>query len=115
MPVLDLPFDEDYWLLTTFEGINQTPRKRLGSAGYAYMASGLVPATEVTGTVPSSSNGVIKAVNTATTGNALHGYCSSTTGQNYGVYGISDAVTGRGVLGMVSTTTGNASGCHRCQ
>jgi len=110
MPVLDLPFDVDYWLLATFSGVNQLPRQRLGSSGYAYMASGLVPGTEVAGNIPLSTDGVIKAVNTATTGTALRGYCSSTTGQNYGVYGISDALTGRGVFGTATTTTGNASG-----
>jgi len=109
-PVLDLPFDEDYWLLTTFDGINQTPRQRLGSAGYAYMASGLVPATEVTGNVPWSSNGVIKAINTATTGTALHGYCSSTTGSSQGVRGESASPSGYGVYGKTSDTGGWAKG-----
>ena len=39
-PAINLPFDEDYWLLVTFSGVDQTPRQRLASAGYAYMASG---------------------------------------------------------------------------
>lgn len=33
---LNLDFDQDYWLLVTFEGENQTPRKPLGSVGYAF-------------------------------------------------------------------------------
>ena len=51
-PTLNLPFDEDYWLLVTFDGVDQTPRQRFASAGYAYMASGLVPGTEVEGSPP---------------------------------------------------------------
>ena len=39
---LDLEFNVDLWLDVTIEGDTQTPRQRLGSVGYAFMASGLV-------------------------------------------------------------------------
>jgi hypothetical protein len=48
-PALDLSFDEDYWLLVRFAGVDQTPRQQLTANGYSYMASGLVPGTEIAG------------------------------------------------------------------
>jgi len=86
-PALELAFDEDYWLLVTFDGINQTPRQRLTSIGYAYMASGLVP-----GTVVSGSEGQISlsVVNTRVSGDAtaLHGeVVDGSGGIRIGVYG----------------------------
>ena len=65
MTEVDLPFDDDYWLLVTFSGINQTPRQRLGSLGYAYMASGLVPGTVMTGSI---AGPILDAQNTETSG-----------------------------------------------
>jgi len=60
-PSLDLEFDEDYWLLVTFAGVNQSPRQRLASTGYTYMASGLTPGTVITGNIPSDD--VLEVVN----------------------------------------------------
>lgn len=51
-PALNLPFDEDYWLLVTFDGTNQLPRQQMVSTGYSYMSSGLVPGTEISGSMP---------------------------------------------------------------
>jgi hypothetical protein len=62
-PTLNLDFDEDYWLLVTFDGVNQTPRDRFASVGYAYMASGVVPGTQVEG---SPAGAVLEATNTRT-------------------------------------------------
>jgi hypothetical protein len=122
-PALDLDFDEDYWLLVTFDGVNQTPRQRLTSAGYAYMASGLVPGTEVEGAV--SGGGAIEGYNTATTGNAYGGIFDvgpghaggygagvlarnngSTGDDNYGGLLMSWGLTGTGVKGWALATTG---------
>jgi hypothetical protein len=123
-PALALDFDQDYWLLVTFDGENQTPRKRLGSVGYAYMASGLVPGTEVSGSV-SGSFAVIKATNSSTSGGygihgvvastdgrALYGEATATTGLTYGVFGRSDCPDGRGVFGYASATTGYGYGVY---
>ena len=98
MPILDLPFDEDYWLLVTFEGINQTPRQRLVSVSYAYMASGLVAGTEVVGSVTSGTAAAIKGTNT------------DTASTSYGVYGVSSSFWGRGVFGWASATLGSNYG-----
>ena len=107
-PALALPFDQDYWLSVQFDGEYQNPRKRLGSVGYAYMASGLVPGTEVTGSVTTGSSSAIAGLNTATSGNTygLYGSASSTDGT--GVYGWAGAATGytRGVVGVSSSTSG---------
>jgi len=48
-PTLDLAFDDDYWLDVKVDTDVQSPRVKLGSVGYAYMASGLVPGTEIVG------------------------------------------------------------------
>ena len=74
-PALDLPFDEDYWLLVTFEGTNQTPRQRLVSAGYSYMASGLVPGTEVSGEIPGGY--ILRVDNNASGGIAMEVHSGS--------------------------------------
>ena len=106
MPVLDLPFDEDYWLLVTFDGVNQTPRQRLASSGYAYMASGLVAGTEVVGSVTSGTSAAIKATNTATSGTIFGVYGeSSSTDASYGVYGRSSSTWGLGLYGFASSTS----------
>jgi hypothetical protein len=97
-PAVSLPFDDDYWLLVTVEGDDQIPRKRLGSTGYAFMASGLVPGTEVRGSVTSGSDAAISAVNTAA------------TEPTFGLYGASASVSGRGVYGTAFATTGVTSG-----
>jgi len=126
MPTLDLPFDEDYWLMVTFDGINQTPRQRLGSVCYAYMASGLVAGTEVVGSVTSGTSAAIKATNTNTVstsygvfgqsfsswGIGVHGYASATLGPTYGVLGQSSSTDGKGVFGSVGATSGETYGIY---
>jgi hypothetical protein len=118
-PALGLAFDQDCWLLVTFSGQDQTPRKRLGSVGYAYMASGLVPGTEVIGSVMDSPYAAIKGVNTASyginyggrfesassTGYGVYGYAASPEHAGHGVYGRSAATAfGYGVYGFASAT-----------
>ena len=44
-----LDFNVDCWLEVRISGDIQSPRVQLGSVGYAYMASGVVPGTEVSG------------------------------------------------------------------
>jgi hypothetical protein len=110
-PSLNLLFDDDNWLLVTFDGVNQTPRQRLTSAGYSYIVSGLVPGTKVEGYLLGA---VLEATNTrtasgnsyglrgnahATTGIGVYGYASATTGYTYGVYGWSESTDGTGVRG----------------
>jgi hypothetical protein len=123
-PTLNLAFEDDYWLQVLFEGVLQTPRRRLGSVGYSYMASGLVPGTEVSGAVDSGTFAALRATNTATSGESygLHatsispqghgvlGAATSPTGINYGVYGSSTSTSGRGVTGLASATSGNTYG-----
>ena len=118
-PALGLAFDQDHWLLVTFAGEDQTPRKRLGSVGYAYMASGLVPGTEVSGSVTGLPFAVIKGTNTATTGLAygLWGETSSNAGSGIvgeapalGVYGYASAPGGRGVYGLATSGSGYSEG-----
>lgn len=123
-PSLNLDFDEDCWLLVTFSGTNQNPRQRLASAGYAYMASGIVPGTEVSGSVNSGSFSALRCTNTATTGTnyglytrnystsgrAVLGYASASTGQNYGGHFTSGSSSGKGVLGQATASTGTTYG-----
>jgi hypothetical protein len=123
-PVLDLDFDVDYWLEIDIAGDLQSPRQQLGSVGYAYMASGLVPGTEVSGTVSSGANAAIKGTNTDTTGStygirgdthstsgrAVYGLAHATTGLTMGIYGESVSTLGRGVYGSASATTGSTIG-----
>ena len=68
---------------STNEPIDQSPRQRLASVGYAYMASGLVPGTDVSGSVTTGTEAAIKGTNTATAGDA------------YGVYGETTTTTPR--------------------
>jgi hypothetical protein len=128
-PTLDLPFDEDYWLLVTFDGVNQTPRHRFAAAGYAYMASGLVPGTVVEGAV--SGGGAIEGDNSAATGNVYGGVfdvgpthsggygagvlgrnTSSAGNDNYGGLLMSWGLTGTGVKGWALATTGQTHGVY---
>jgi hypothetical protein len=123
-PALALAFDQDYWLLVTFEGENQTPRKRFGSVGYAHMASGLVPGTEVVGEVLTGSMAAIKGINAASAGatagvqgvcaspdgSGLSGVCVATTGVGRGVFGETLSSDGAGVLGLASSTVGSPCG-----
>jgi len=111
-PAITLPFDEDYWLLVTVASDDQLPRQRLGSVGYAYMASGVIPGTEINGEITSGTSSALKAVNTASSGTryGLYGQTTATSGTTYGVYGRSASTTGRGVVGLGSATTGFAYG-----
>lgn len=123
-PAINLPFAEDYWLLVTFDGVSQTPRQQLASAGYAYMASGVVLGTEVSGSVTTDTYAAIKGTNTAGSGTAygLYGQCYSTggsgvygksvasSGYTYGVQGQNASTFGSGVHGYAISTSGNAFG-----
>jgi len=125
-PALNLAFDDDYWLLVTFSGVDQTPRQRLASAGYAYMASGLVAGTEVSGSVGLGTLAAIKGTNTApsgavygvagqclsTSGRGVYGKAEATTGTTYGVYGRSESVDGTGVYGYASASAGTTNGVY---
>ncbi len=125
-PALGLAFDQDYWLLVTFAGQDQTPRKRLGSVGYAYMASGVVPGTLVSGSVTAGTYCALKASNTATAGTAyglrgessstsgvgLYGAATATTGTNYGGRFYSTSTAGRGIYAYTSATTGSCYGVY---
>ncbi|MBN1423826.1 hypothetical protein JXA88_04650 [Candidatus Fermentibacteria bacterium] len=124
-PALNLAFDADYWLLVTFAGADQTPRQRLVSTGYAYMASGLVPGTEVIGAV--NGGATIKAQNQGTTGWVYGGIFDAagtsstmagvlgrnlhTTGtDNYGGFFLSWSPNGSGVKGQAVASTGSCNG-----
>jgi hypothetical protein len=125
-PALDLPFDQDYWLQVTFDGETQTPRRVLASVGYAHMASGLVPGTEVAGTVTSAPYAAIKGTNTATSyvtyglygssastsGRGVTGLATATSGNTYGVMGSSGSPDGHGVYGIADATDGFTYGVH---
>ena len=136
-PSLSLSFYEDLWLLVTFEGVNQAPRQRLASVGYAYMASGIVPGTEVSGvvtsglgaafvvenTVSSISHGIIgktngsfgvgvKGISENSGGIGVYGAASASIGTTYGVYGSSNSSIGYGVYGENDATVGATYGVY---
>ena len=81
-PTLTLDFSADYRLQVTFAGVDQTPRQRMASSGYAYMASGLVQRTEVSGSVTGGTYAALKGTDTATAGETagLRGESVSPTG-----------------------------------
>jgi len=123
-PALSLDFDEDYWVEVEIEGDVQSPRMRIGSGGYAYMASGIVPGTEMIdtrntpifrGTNYGNGAGLrgdsdlgmgVRGETNATDGKGVYGAANSTTGTNYGVYGFSESTGGVGVYGEATATTG---------
>jgi len=121
-PALDMEFAEEYWLVVTFNGVNQLPRQRLTSVGYAYMASGLVPGTLING--PVDGGAAIRARNTAEdgafggrfectayNGTGVYGYASATTGAwTSGVSGYTESEEGMAVRGEASATTGDNYG-----
>ncbi|MBN1425513.1 hypothetical protein JXA88_13245 [Candidatus Fermentibacteria bacterium] len=123
-PALSLDFSADYWVETSIEGDLQSPRARLGSVGYAYMASGLVAGTEVEGSVSSGNLAAISGTNTSTvnaargvygsvssaTGRGMEGVATSSTGTAFGGRFESQSEAGRGVLGHASATTGTTYG-----
>lgn len=123
-PAILLYFDEDYWLAVRFAGVDQTPRQCMASVGYAYMASGLVPGTEVEATLYGP---LFTADNTATTGASadglwgethstggcgVFGNAAATTGGTVGVLGYSHSPSGVGVHGYVSASTGSTKGVY---
>ena len=124
-PALELAFDEDYWLLVTFDGINQTPRQRLTSIGYAYMASGLVPGTVITDDI--ASDHVLAVQNTGNDGIAIRASAVSSPNPDLGgtaVYatnsGSGPAIEGRnetyaaggvGIYGFSSSGAGVKGVC----
>ena len=121
-PPIGLTFDQDLWLEIYVEGDMQTPRQQIGSVGYAYMASGLVPGTEVSGNVSTGLQAVIAGSNSATTFNScgfygeststvgcgVYGFASSSSGANRGVYGRTVSSQGSAVFGYADVTTGAA-------
>jgi hypothetical protein len=121
-PPLNLPFDQDYWMLVAFDGEDQLPLKPLGSVGFAWMASGLVPGTEVMGDV--GYGAALFATNTATidpaqglwgaswsiSGTGVYGVATAPTGQTNGVFGLSDSQSGRGTFGFASAPAGTTHG-----
>ena len=123
-PAINLPFDEDYWLNVWIEGDTQSPRQPIASVGYSHMASGLVPGTEVNGSVTTGTLAAMKGTNTSTSGTAyglygevvstsgrgVYGYATSNIGSTSGVYGRSASNSGRGVFGSATATTGQAYG-----
>jgi hypothetical protein len=125
-PALELAFDEDYWLETVVDGDVQSPRVKLGSVGYAYMASGLVPGTLIQGPVTSGTLAALTVRNTATSGTnyGVHGRTSSTSGRGvfaeasatsgytYGAYCWSKSTSGCGVHGIASASTGSTFGVY---
>jgi hypothetical protein len=125
-PALSLDFDQDYWLLVTFSGQNQSPRKRLGSVGYAYMASGVVPGTLIEGSVTAGTYSALRASNTAASGTAygmrgqsastsgvgVYGAATANTGTNYGGRFYSTSTGGRGIYAYTAATTGSCYGVY---
>jgi hypothetical protein len=94
--------------------------------GYAYMASGLVPETQVSGSVTTSPYSVLRVTNTATSGTAygiygssastvargVFGLANATSGTNYGVFGQSNSPSGRGVFGLANASSGTNYGVY---
>ena len=122
MSALDLEFNQDYWLQVYFNYDPQSPRQRLGSVGYAYMASGLVPGTIISGQTITSC---LEVVNNTASGNAyaISGRSESTVGigiwgtaySGYaGIFGTCNSLEGAGVEGrnMASTTEGHPVGVY---
>ncbi|MBN1423980.1 hypothetical protein JXA88_05420, partial [Candidatus Fermentibacteria bacterium] len=122
-PLIILHFDEDLWLQVTFDGVVQTPRQRLSSVGYAYMASGLVPGTEIEEAMyggvlnirNQETSGVADGIyvrTNSTGGYAVQGIAEATSGLTRGVYGRAYSANGRAVIGYNSAATGDAYGVY---
>ncbi len=113
-PALGLGFDQDYWLLVTFDGEDQTPLRQLGSVGYAYMASGLVPGTVVSGSVSGGYGGTIVTTNSSTAPDAsgLYAYANGGAGYTHGVYASSNSPDGNGLFGRATAGAGPAHGVY---
>jgi hypothetical protein len=123
-PILDLAFDEDYWLEVTVESDVQTPRTKLGSVGYAHMASGLVAGTVVEGDVDCAITGITTKTSgvcyggylesESSEGTGLRAWATATNGVTHGVYGRSYSTSNesRGVYGRFMATTGITYGVY---
>lgn len=125
-PTLNLPFDDDYWLQVSFQGDLQTPRRRLGSVGYSFMASGLVPGTVMSGAISDLPWATLKATNSGTTGDVVglwgesacpggggvFGNGTASTGDTYGVFGLTASTNGMGVYGWATANDGDTYGVH---
>ncbi len=125
-PVFELDFTADYWFLVAFNGVDRTPRQRLASVGHAFMASGLVPGTEVSGPITSGTYAAVKGVNTATAGivdglcgqsdpewgRGIFGFASATTGLTFGVMGQSTLTAGAAVYGLAAVVSGSTGGVY---
>jgi len=123
-PPISLSFDEDYWIEVVIDGDDQSPRTQLGSVGYSYMSSGIVPGTEITGSISTGTNAALKGSNMATSGfnhglygesisnggTGVYGFAISTTGPNYGILGETNSSSGHGVYGYASNTSGSTFG-----
>jgi len=118
-PPISLPFDQDYWLEVVIDGDVQSPRTPFGSVGYAYMASGLVPGTEMVGDLDgpilnainiSETGLALRGETTATEGAAIVGHASSTDGWAIGIVGESDAEYGTGVFGWAKAVPDSTIG-----
>jgi hypothetical protein len=122
-PLIILAFDEDYWLQVTFDGVTQSPRQRMVSVGYAYMASGLVPGTQIEEAMygevlhihnlqTSGAADGIEVRTNSVDGYGVYGRADATIGSTRGVYGRAASSSGRGIVGYNAATTGDATGVH---
>ncbi|MBN1424910.1 hypothetical protein JXA88_10170 [Candidatus Fermentibacteria bacterium] len=110
-PALSLAFDQDYWLMVNVDGNLQEPRTRLGSVGYAYMASGLVPGTEVSGSMAGT---VFAAQNNSseTDAAAVWAFANATSGYTHGLYATVNSPDGSAVFARGLAATGDSYGVH---
>jgi len=128
-PTLDLEFDTDYWLQVGFEGIIQSPRRRIASVGYSYMAqmaSGLVPGTEIIGDISTEWATILTVNNTAASGithacrfecaasgaRTIYSRATSYTGSSYAIHAESNSSEGRGVFAQALSTEGETHGVY---
>ncbi|MBN1425308.1 hypothetical protein JXA88_12210 [Candidatus Fermentibacteria bacterium] len=107
MPALGLAFNEDHWLQVYFNLISQSPRQRLVSVGYAYMASGLVAGTEVSGSLPGSILAAFNS-NAGADASALRASSTPSTGFTHGLYAECHSPNGSGVFARNYGTPGEA-------
>jgi len=115
-PSLGLSFEEDCWISVTVGGDVQSPRQRLGSVGYAYMASGLVPGTEVIADGDITTAIIGRCLSTWYGAEGIWGFSTALYGKGvrgdgyYGVSGGTSSTEGTGVYGEASSTSGEAHG-----
>ncbi|MBN1424911.1 hypothetical protein JXA88_10175 [Candidatus Fermentibacteria bacterium] len=113
-PAIPLDFSQNYWLLVTFNGVNQTPRQRLASAGYAYMASGLVPGTTVHGHIVEGYASSLTVINEASNADAaaLYAFANAGAGYTHGVYAANNSPSGNGLFARSTSGTGLTKGVY---